>query len=67
MAGDNDSSSSKGDARRTRFLRPHLILQLRPDAYNEHINEEEEEGEDLFNDNFMEDYRGMGEQDQYED
>ncbi|KAL8038117.1 hypothetical protein ABFX02_11G083400 [Erythranthe guttata] len=29
-------------------------------------DEEEEDGEDLFNDNFMDDYRRMGEQDQYE-
>ncbi|KAK4762911.1 hypothetical protein SAY86_008679 [Trapa natans] len=28
--------------------------------------DEEEEGEDLFNDNFMDDYRGMDEHDQYE-
>ncbi|XP_050221572.1 DNA replication licensing factor MCM2 [Mercurialis annua] len=28
--------------------------------------EEEEEGEDLFNDNFLDDYRGMEEHDQYE-
>ncbi|KAL7094156.1 hypothetical protein ACP275_11G084200 [Erythranthe tilingii] len=30
------------------------------------IDDEEEDGEDLFNDNFMDDYRRMGEQDQYE-
>ncbi|KAF5741238.1 DNA replication licensing factor MCM2 [Tripterygium wilfordii] len=30
------------------------------------VPEEEEEGEDLFNDNFYDDYRQMGEQDQYE-
>ncbi|CAI9768795.1 unnamed protein product [Fraxinus pennsylvanica] len=30
------------------------------------IDDEEEEGEDLFHDNFMDDYRRMNEQDQYE-
>ncbi|CAA2977885.1 DNA replication licensing factor MCM2 [Olea europaea subsp. europaea] len=30
------------------------------------VDEEEEEGEDLFHDNFMDDYRGMNDQDQYE-
>ncbi|KAH6809820.1 minichromosome maintenance family protein [Perilla frutescens var. frutescens] len=39
---------------------------IRDDVEVEDINEEEEEGEDLFNDNFMDDYRRMGEHDQYE-
>lgn len=30
------------------------------------VEEEEDEGEDLYNDNFMDDYRGMDGQDQYE-
>ncbi|KAK4413531.1 DNA replication licensing factor MCM2 [Sesamum alatum] len=39
---------------------------IRDDPEEENLNEEEEEGEDLFNDNFMNDYRRLGEQDQYE-
>ncbi|KAL9691271.1 hypothetical protein QQ045_011691 [Rhodiola kirilowii] len=39
----------------------HRVIQDEPDAVDE-----EEEGEDLFNDNYLEDYRGQGEQDQYE-
>ncbi|KAI3916939.1 hypothetical protein MKW98_014400 [Papaver atlanticum] len=32
----------------------------------ENLEEEEEDGEDLYNDNFMDDYQPMGEHDQYE-
>ncbi|KAL3835760.1 hypothetical protein ACJIZ3_010496 [Penstemon smallii] len=35
-------------------------------GFNRVLDEEEEEGEDLFNDNFMDDYQRLGEQDQYE-
>ncbi|KAK9277392.1 hypothetical protein L1049_006935 [Liquidambar formosana] len=41
---------------------PHIIPD-EPEGGNE---EEEEEGEDLFNDNYMDDYRRMDEHDQYE-
>ncbi|KAL2226113.1 DNA replication licensing factor MCM2 [Sesamum indicum] len=39
---------------------------IRDEPEEENLNEEEEEGEDLFNDNFMNDYRRLGQQDQYE-
>ncbi|XP_051122659.1 DNA replication licensing factor MCM2 [Andrographis paniculata] len=39
---------------------------IRDEPEEDNVNEEEDDGEDLFNDNFMDDYRRMGEQDQYE-
>ncbi|KAK6160504.1 hypothetical protein DH2020_003885 [Rehmannia glutinosa] len=39
---------------------------IRDEHQEDNINDEEDEGEDLFNDNFMEDYQRLGEQDQYE-
>ncbi|KAL0358212.1 UNVERIFIED_CONTAM: DNA replication licensing factor MCM2 [Sesamum calycinum] len=39
---------------------------IRDEPEEENLNEEEEEGEDLFNDNFMNDYRRLGQQDRYE-
>ncbi|EPS66794.1 hypothetical protein M569_07979, partial [Genlisea aurea] len=39
---------------------------IRDEPEEQNVEEEEEEGEDLFNDNFMDDYRRMGEQDRYE-
>ncbi|CAA7396009.1 unnamed protein product [Spirodela intermedia] len=42
---------------------PHVLPE---DDEADAVEEEEEEGEDLYNDNFMEDYRRMDEHDQYE-
>ncbi|KAL6519058.1 hypothetical protein OROHE_017482 [Orobanche hederae] len=39
---------------------------IRDEPEEDNINDEEDEGEDLFNDNFMNDYRRLGEQDHYE-
>ncbi|MBA0556070.1 hypothetical protein Golob_026204 [Gossypium lobatum] len=38
------------------------VIRDKPDE----VDEEEDDGEDLYNDNFMDDYREMGAQDQYE-
>ncbi|XP_059656509.1 DNA replication licensing factor MCM2 [Cornus florida] len=56
---DNNYTDDDGDDDEA-AVDPHII------ADDDVPVDEEEEGEDLFNDNYMEDYRRMGEHDQYE-
>ncbi|KAG6470955.1 hypothetical protein ZIOFF_072043 [Zingiber officinale] len=57
---NTDSYSDEDEA----AVDPHIIGD--DDGGDGDGNEEDEEGEDLFNDNYMEDYRRMDDQDQYE-